>query len=362
MFLRLLSQRKFQLMLVNLVLAPSVMAALNLPTDQAAIKELLNQNLSSQNGVYIEAILVGFAKLAEGSRRLLTDPNNSVTATRCLLEGIAQLTACALKERNGKDNEQVLLQVQALVQDAQGKIARLAQDCANLNTKIPHRPVCPASMRDSRTLASVSMLTTAQRQGSGGDLIADSVTDDAAVADPTDDDAPASSSSATGMDKDNERLLVAGLTQIFYNMFCMLISPNDIGLYLKNVFAGLFKVLAAVIANGKIDQDDLESIGSALGSIFNLRSYDLERAHTLAPKLRAANSTLQALEVQEVSTGLSLICQSFLALITDPQHALQHLRHLCQGLICLFLAMFVDAKVDEQTATVLAEVVGENIS
>ena len=378
--------------LAVLVISPSHATSV-LPTDQQALKELLNQSLGQQNGVYIEAILLGFAKLAEGSRRLLTDAEHSVSATRCLLEGIAQLTACALKERHGKDNEQLLTQVQNIVQAAQTKVNKLAQDCANLNTKIPHRPVCPVSMRSLLQPSQRDDLSVAGVSMDANDTASVASDDSNAAVDMFDEIDDNATAGAAGMDKENEKLLVAGLTQIFYNMFCMLISPNDIGLYLKNVFAGLFKVLAAVIANGKIDQDDLESIGTAIGTIFNLRSYDLTPVTPLRivlntqasaaratpavadapanpvsatpatnPATPAVDPVLQAFEQQELSAGLSLICQSFMALILDPQHALTHLRQLCQGLFYLFLSIFADGKVNAHDADNLVAVIADDLS
>lgn len=326
--------KRFMTLMVISSFSVSPVQSASLTIEQQALNNVLAQLASTHEGVYIETVLHGFNTLAEGAEQLLTQPTHCSAGARRLLEGVAQLTACALQAKNGTDSvtsEQAVAQVEALVLNFKTSLTTI------LNT--PNQSNRPVS----------NPAATAPAAPQPEDLLAEK---------PAEKDA----------EPDNEKLLVEGLTQIFYNVFCMLISPNDLGLYLKNVFTGLLKVLSAVLADGKVGREDLEILGAALGSIFNLRGLQkqLIQKQNLALGQRTYNSASpcvsfrNSFETQEMSLGLAKITQSFMALLANPKNALSYLQELCQGLMHLFLSIFADGKVDQHDLDNLVEVIKSN--
>lgn len=74
-------------------------------------------------------------------------------------------------------------------------------------------------------------------------------------------------------DSDVERQkLIDGLTIILYNSVYILIDPKSMQASLSNILSGVYKVISAILADGKISQNDLGKLLRALASIFSLSS------------------------------------------------------------------------------------------
>ena len=313
----------------NITLVDAVVDNVNIVNNQQVINHLVTQLASTHEGVYIETVLRGFTKLAEGTQYLLIQGEHGDLGAKSLFEGVAQLIACALQNRNGVEAEQTISQVEKLVHEFRSNLTVL------LNTpKQSYKPTTNIFFPKDNSIEAV--------------VIENKPVEKPNVA-------------------NNEKLLVEGLTQIFYNVFCMLISPNDIGLYLENVFMGFLKVISAILADGKIEREDLENLSSSLNSIFNVR--DLQKQLIYKQSLITTNNTANKVaeksirdnfEIQEMSTGLTQINQSFIALLSDPKNALTYLKNMCQGLIHLFMSLFADGKVDAHDLNNLVEVIKEN--
>jgi hypothetical protein len=339
-------KRLMTLMVISNLIVPKS-PAVNIVNDQQAIQNLLAQLASTHEGVYIETALHGFTKLAEGAQQLLTQSEQTSIGTKYLLEGVAQLTACALQGRNGNDgmaNEQAVIQVEELVANFKANLIEILD----------------RSKQSSKPGLGVVAIATAA--GITADM-PDNSQIGIAESKPAEKDT----------EIDSEKLLVEGLTQIFYNVFCMLISPNDIGVYLNNVFTGLLKVISAVLADGKVGREDLEILSAALSSIFNLRELQkqLVQKQSLALGHKTYHKTgdhktsqranfKNSLETQEMSLGLAKIMQSFMAMLANPKNVLSYLQELCQGLMHLFISIFADGKVDQHDLDNLIEVIKSN--
>lgn len=75
-------------------------------------------------------------------------------------------------------------------------------------------------------------------------------------------------------DSDPERKkLIEGIAAILYNAVYILIDPKSMKVCLGNMLSGVYKVVSAILADGKIDRGDLSSLLRALASIFNLSRY-----------------------------------------------------------------------------------------
>ncbi len=352
-------KRLMTLMVISNLVVPKS-PAVNIATDQQAIQNLLAQLASTHEEIYIETVLHGFTKLAEGAEQLLTHAEANGIGAKYLLEGVAQLTACALQARNGVDgapNEQAVAQVEELV--------------ANFRTSLIE--ILDSSKQSSKPGLGVSAIAAAAN-------ITVNVPDNSAdILDGFAENKP----SGKEVESNSEKLLVEGLTQIFYNVFCMLISPNDIGLYLKNVFTGLLKVISAVLANGKIEREDLEVLSTALSSIFNVRELQKQltsKQGLIIPKnqkiyaslrntvvkdattdtVSIANINLTNFEAQQASLGLSEILQSLIDLLANPKNILLYLKELGQGLAHLFVSIFADGKIDQHDLDNLVEAIKAN--
>jgi len=73
------------------------------------------------------------------------------------------------------------------------------------------------------------------------------------------------------MNSDAERKkLMEGLAAILYNAVYMLIDPKSMSACLTNILNGVYKVVAAILADDKIDYTDWRALLDALASIFNL--------------------------------------------------------------------------------------------
>lgn len=76
------------------------------------------------------------------------------------------------------------------------------------------------------------------------------------------------------VDSDPERKkLIEGLAAILYNAVYILIDPKSMKVCLVNMLSGVYKVVSAILADGKIDHSDWSSLLRALASIFNLSRY-----------------------------------------------------------------------------------------
>lgn len=64
--------------------------------------------------------------------------------------------------------------------------------------------------------------------------------------------------------------LMEGLAAILYNAVYMLIDPKSMSTCLTNILNGVYKVVAAILADDKIDYTDWRALLDALASIFNL--------------------------------------------------------------------------------------------
>ncbi len=74
-------------------------------------------------------------------------------------------------------------------------------------------------------------------------------------------------------DSDAERQkLIDGLTIILYNAVYILIDPKSMQSSLSNILSGVYKVISAILADGKISHNDLGKLLKALASIFSLSS------------------------------------------------------------------------------------------
>jgi len=72
-------------------------------------------------------------------------------------------------------------------------------------------------------------------------------------------------------DSDTERKkLIEGLATILYNAVYILIDPSSMKPCLASMLGGIYKVVSAILADGKIDRRDWGSLLRALASIFNL--------------------------------------------------------------------------------------------
>ncbi len=67
-----------------------------------------------------------------------------------------------------------------------------------------------------------------------------------------------------------QRKMVEGLTTILYNVISILINPSQVSLYLPNILGGLYKIISAVLADGRIDQSDWDHLMKALRDTFSL--------------------------------------------------------------------------------------------
>ncbi len=67
--------------------------------------------------------------------------------------------------------------------------------------------------------------------------------------------------------------LIEGLAAILYNAVYILIDPQSMKICLVNMLSGVYKVVSAILADGKIDRSDWSSLLRALASIFNLSRY-----------------------------------------------------------------------------------------
>ncbi len=64
--------------------------------------------------------------------------------------------------------------------------------------------------------------------------------------------------------------LKEGLSLILYNVVCILIDPRSIGTCLTSILSGIYKVVSAMLSDGKIDRNDWNQLLKALASIFSL--------------------------------------------------------------------------------------------
>ena len=73
------------------------------------------------------------------------------------------------------------------------------------------------------------------------------------------------------VDSDLERKkLIEGLAEILYNAVYILIDPYSMKTCLASMLSGIYKVVSAILADGKVDRSDWGSLLQALASIFNL--------------------------------------------------------------------------------------------
>ena len=66
------------------------------------------------------------------------------------------------------------------------------------------------------------------------------------------------------------RKLIEGLAIILYNAVYILIDPKSIGSCITNILGGIYKVVSAILSDGKIDRNDWTQLLRALASIFSL--------------------------------------------------------------------------------------------
>lgn len=72
-----------------------------------------------------------------------------------------------------------------------------------------------------------------------------------------------------------QRKMVEGLTTILYNVISILINPSQVGAYLPNILGGLYKIISAVLADGRVDQSDWDHLMGALKETFSLSNLGL---------------------------------------------------------------------------------------
>ncbi|NCX96796.1 MAG: hypothetical protein EBX41_10430, partial [Chitinophagia bacterium] len=81
-------------------------------------------------------------------------------------------------------------------------------------------------------------------------------------------------------DHDLERQkLIEGLAKILYNSVYILIDPKSIGDCLTNILSGIYKVVSAILADGKVDYTDWAKVLRALASIFKLPYHHNKNYH-----------------------------------------------------------------------------------
>lgn len=94
------------------------------------------------------------------------------------------------------------------------------------------------------------------------------------------------SSLDTEMDPNGERKkLMEGLAAILYNAVYMLIDSKSMTTCLANILNGIYKVVAAILADDKIDYTDWRALLDALASIFNLSNVRFEASRNSVAKV-----------------------------------------------------------------------------
>lgn len=65
--------------------------------------------------------------------------------------------------------------------------------------------------------------------------------------------------------------MIEGLNLILHNVIYILVDPKSIGTALTKILSGIYMVISAILANGKVDSADWGRLLNALASILNLK-------------------------------------------------------------------------------------------
>lgn len=74
-----------------------------------------------------------------------------------------------------------------------------------------------------------------------------------------------------------QQKMVEGLTTVLYNVMYILINPDSVGSGLIKILSGVYKIISAVLADGRVDKKDWGRLLKALASVFKLSNLDISQ-------------------------------------------------------------------------------------
>ena len=376
----------FCYMVISAIGFKPILANMPLPDNQD-LKEILSVSTESDS-VYVETILQGFAKLSQGARQLLDGGHHVIAGAHSLVEGIAELTVCAIRERgNNQENKELISHVEDLLSDFDYKLITLINSYAkdvihteqgahNLNKNTNKRFSIFGGSEEAPSDSSQELESSNNTSA---------ISSDSSVSESPKEDV-ASSNAIKQEEEKQQKEMAEGLSEIFYNMFCMLINPDNVGLYLKKSLSGLLKIISVILADGKIDRKDLERISAALVSLFNFTgnssnsdtsnsdsatepdngnpvanrvgiNFDSSKFNLDPDIRRILGITRNEFEKAQMSEGVALIFKSIMSIIIDPGNVGSHLGNIMKGIMHVFASIFADGKVDAHDLNNLSSVI-----
>lgn len=166
---------------------------------------------------------------------------------------------------------------------------------------------------------------------------------------------------------DERKLIAEAISEIFYNLCCMILNPNNITVYLKQIFSGLMKILSAVLADGKIDNQDLENFQGALSDILigsEEKHEDSEAYGDQKALFKILRNNVDGDDLNEknlIVAGLSQIFNSIIYSILNPSLIKEKLGAMLEGLLKIISAILADGKIDNQDVENITQALPEAI-
>jgi len=155
----------------------------------------------------------------------------------------------------------------------------------------------------------------------------------------------------TGHDGEkNHALLAQGLSELFYNVYSLVVFTDKVGYYVKNILAALLKIIAATLNETNINPDDLATIQESVHGALNKRVFIFaSRAESTTDAPAFTNADL--VEQQQMYQGFSAIFNGILHVARNPKQSALYVQQLFTGLWEVISAVFADGKIDQEDLT-----------